>query len=201
MPVLTQKITKEITWDGLAFCCENGQARQYLSIGDTVSAALKNGEGFRIAVAGINIYKDNEVVFAFTDILSKEARMNIGHTNGGGYEASAMAEYLDTEIFSLLPDGLQAAIKARRGHKLWLFSRREVFGNAGEYICPMDDVHIPYYQNAHNRIKTRNNSPDWWWLGSPYAAGTADFCVVSSTGNSACRCAAYFDGVAPGFCI
>ena len=201
MATLTQTVTKEISWDNIAFMCESGQAKDILSVGDFVSITLKNGEAVRLAVAGINTYKENEVIFAFKDILSKEAPMNDSYTNEGGYEASKMARYLDQDIFNLLPDDLQAVIKERRGHKLWLFSRREVFGEDGYYICPEDDVHIPYYQNANNRVKTRNGDTDWWWLASPNAGNTTDFCRVDDSGYSNARGASHSFGVAPGFCV
>lgn len=201
MTTLTQTVTKEIIWKDIAAFCESGKAADLLSVGDIISVVLKNGEKMRIAVAGINIYKENEVLFAFKDILSKEAPMNEDWTNEGGYEASQMAKYLDTEIFDLLPDDLQEVIKERRGHKLWLFSRREVFGEDGRYICSEDDVHIPYYQDSKNRIKLRNGEPDWWWLASPNAAYATLFCGVSGSGISGGSGASVSLGVAPGFCI
>lgn len=201
MTTLTQTVTKEITWKAIASFCESGKAADLLAVGDIISIVLKNDKKMRIAVAGINTYKPNEVVFTFKDIFSEEAPMNKDNTNKGGYDASDMAKYLDKEIFALLPDDLQAVIKERRGHKLWLFSRREVFGEAGWYICPKDDVYIPYYQNAENRIKLRNGEPDWWWLASPYEANTADFCYVGGCGDSGPWGASYSNGVVPGFCI
>lgn len=201
MTTLTQTVTKEITWKDIAAFCESGKAADLLSVGDIISITLKNDEKMRIAVAGINTYKENEVLFAFKDILSKEAPMNEEWTNEGGYEASDMAKYLDTEIFDLLPDDLQAVIKERCGHKLWLFSRQEVFGEDGRYICPDDDVHIPYYQDSENRIKLRDGEPDWWWLASPSAAFTTGFCLVLYSGSSTYRGASYSFCVAPGFCV
>lgn len=201
MTTLTQTVTKEITWKDIAAFCESGKAADLLSVGDIISITLKNDEKMRIAVAGINTYKENEVLFAFKDILSKEAPMNEEWTNEGGYEASDMAKYLDTEIFDLLPDDLQAVIKERCGHKLWLFSRQEVFGEDGRYICPDDDVHIPYYQDSENRIKLRDGEPDWWWLASPNAANTTYFCSVDGNGYSLSYGASDSLGVAPGFCV
>lgn len=201
MTTLTQTVTKETTWKDIAAFCESGKAADLLSVGDIISIVLKNGEKMRIAVAGINTYKENEVLFAFKDILSEEAPMNEDWTNEGGYEASQMAKYLDTEIFNLLPDDLQEVIKERRGHKLWLFSRREVFGEDGRYICPEDDVHIPYYQDSENRIKLRDGDPDWWWLASPLAAITTYFCRVNDCGDSLGDRASISCGVAPGFCV
>jgi hypothetical protein len=201
MTTLTQSITKEITWDHIAEVCRNGEAKEFFNVGDVISITLKNNEKMRIAVAGIETYAENEVIFAFKDILAKEQPMNKECTNKGGYDGSDMATYLDTEIFDLLPDDLQEVIKERRGHKLWLFSRREVFGEDGNYICPEDDVQLPYYKDIENRVKTRQGDTDWWWLASPSAARTADFAFVGSYGNARSNYASYSIGVAPGFCI
>lgn len=62
MATLTQTVTKEITWRAIASFCESGKAADLLSVGDIVSTVLKNNKKIRIAVAGINIYKPNEVV-------------------------------------------------------------------------------------------------------------------------------------------
>lgn len=134
MATLTQTVTKELTWKAIASFCESGKAADLLAVGDVISITLKNDEKIRIVVAGINTYKPNEVVFTFKDILSKEAPMNKENTKAGGYDASDMAKYLDTEVFALLPDDLQKVIKERRGHKLWLHSRWEIFGSDGYCI-------------------------------------------------------------------
>lgn len=202
MTTLTQSVTKEITWGAIADSIRGVSASPIqLNVGDIIAVTLKDGTPMKIAVAGIDTYHENEVIFAFKDIMPEEKPMNELCTNVGGYESSDMAKYLDTELFELLPDDLQAVIKARRGHKLWLFSRKEVFGENGRYECPEDDVHIPYYQNAENRVKTRNGDTDWWWLASPSSAHTTHFCLVAHRGHSSCLDASLALGVAPGFCI
>lgn len=203
MTTLTKTVTKEITWAEIAETIKVGKAPELLTEGDVISIMLKNGEPMRIAVAGISTYHENEVIFAFKDILSKEAPMNEDWTNRGGYEASAMAKYLDTEIFDLLPDDLQAVIKERRGHKLWLFSAREVCGEEDDeyFDSPADDVQLPYYKDMENRVKLRNGETDWWWLASPSSAYTTDFALVGSYGYSYSYGASNSLGVAPGFCI
>ncbi len=197
---ITHVVTEQTTWKKIAEAIRSGNAKESFNVGDTITVDLKDGVTMRIAVAGINTYAEGEVVFAFKDILPEEHYMNEHCTNEGGYEASDMATYLDTEIFDLLPDDLQEVIKERRGHKLWLFSRREVFGADGRYICPDEDVHLPYYKEAENRVKLRNGETDWWWLASPSAALTTTFAFVSSSGNSSNDADSSF-GVAPGFCI
>lgn len=201
MTTITKTTTSPITWADIKQAIMEGTVHELLSVGDLISVTLKDGTPMRIAVAGIGTYNNNEVIFAFKDIMPEEKPMNCCRTNTDDYDASDMAKYLDTELFELLPDDLQEVIKERRGHKLWLFSRKEVFGENGQYECPKDDVHIPYYQEAANRVKTRNGDTDWWWLASPSSAYTACFCHVSSNGYSHNYYASGALGVAPGFCI
>lgn len=198
---ITHVVTEQTTWKKIVEAIRSGNAKESFNVGDIITIDLKDGVTMRIAVAGINTYAENEVVFAFKDILPEERYMNEHCTNKGGYEASDMAAYLDTEIFALLPDDLQEVIKERRGHKLWLFSRREVFGKDGRYICPDEDVHLPYYKEVENRVKLCNGKPNWWWLASPYAATTTFFALVSDYSLSSNDNADESNGVAPGFCI
>lgn len=198
---ITHVVTEQTTWKKIAEAIRSGNAKESFNVGDIITVDLKDGVTMRIAVAGINTYVENEVVFAFKDILPEEHYMNEHYTNEGGYEASDMAAYLDTDIFALLPDDLQEVIKERRGHKLWLFSRREVFGEDGRYICPDEDVHLPYYKETENRVKLRNGESDWWWLASPSAPNTTYFANVSGNGHSYLSYAGNSSGVAPGFCI
>jgi hypothetical protein len=198
-------MAKETIWTEIADACEKGEAREVLCVGDIISVTLKNGEKVRIAVAGIGTYKENEVVFTFKDILTKEHSMNVTDTNKGGYAESDMATYLDTEIFDLLPDDLQKVIKERRGHKLWLLSYREVFGESGAYAkkynSPEDDVQLPYYKDIENREKERNGEHDNWWLASSYGRYRTNFGYVTSRGLADSYCASIPCGVAPNFCI
>lgn len=192
----------ETSWGEIVYSIRGkSKAPIKLEVGDIISMILKDGTPIRIAVAGINTYNENEVVFAFKDILPAEMPMNKENTNEGGYDASGMARHLDQDIFQLLPDDLQAIIKERRGHKLWLFSIREVFGEDLRYDCPADDVHLPYYRDGANRVKTRNGKPDWWWISTTSNADSTNFCVVNGHGNFGHWNASIFNGVAPGFCI
>lgn len=202
MVTITHTVTEQTSWHKIAEAIRGGNAESTFSVGDIISIVLDNGENMRITVAGVNTYAENEVVFAFKDILSEEHYMNERYTNEGGYEASDMAEYLDTEIFNLLPSDLQGVIKERRGHKLWLFSRCEVFGkDRRRYICPEEDVQLPYYKDAENRVKLRKGISGTWWLSSFSGDNATDFSCVYSYGNSVSTSANYSRGVSPGFCI
>ena len=204
MTTITKSITNPITWNEIKEAIAAGKAKELLAVGDYISVMLKDGTHMRIAVAGIDHYNENEVIFAFKDIMPNEKPMNAEYTNRGGYEASDMRTYLNEELFALLPDDLQEVIKERRGDKLWLFSRREVFGEDSmdyRYKSPEDDKQLPYYEDMANRVKLRNGDTDWWWLASPNSASTTSFCYVDYGGNSDSHFASNSRGVAPGFCI
>ncbi len=204
MTTITKSITNPITWNEIKEAIAAGKAKELLAVGDYIRVMLKDGTPMRIAVAGIDHYNENEVIFAFKDIMPNEKPMNAEYANRGGYEASDMRTYLNEELFALLPDDLQEVIKERRGDKLWLFSRREVFGEDSmdyRYKSPEDDKQLPYYEDMANRVKLRNGDTDWWWLASPSSANTTDFCLVSPSGDSGNNYASISFGVAPGFCI
>ena len=204
MTTITKSITNPITWNEIKEAIAAGKAKELLAVGDYISVMLKDGTHMRIAVAGIDHYNENEVIFAFKDIMPNEKPMNAEYTNRGGYEASDMRTYLNEELFALLPDDLQEVIKERRGDKLWLFSRREVFGEDSmdyRYKSPEDDKQLPYYEDMANRVKLRNGDTDWWWLASPNSANTTNFCCVNLNGLSSHHYASDSSGVAPGFCI
>lgn len=204
MTTITKSITNPITWNEIKEAIAAGKAKELLAVGDYISVMLKDGTPMRIAVAGIDHYNENEVIFAFKDIMPNEKPMNAEYANRGGYEASDMRTYLNEELFALLPDDLQEVIKERRGDKLWLFSRREVFGEDSmdyRYKSPEDDKQLPYYEDMANRVKLRNGDTDWWWLASPSVAYATSFCHVDDYGNSYSDGASSSYGVAPGFCI
>lgn len=204
MTTITKSITNPIAWNEIKEAIIAGKAKALLAVGDIISVTLKDGTPMRIAVAGIDHYNENEVIFAFKDIMPNEKPMTAECTNRGGYEVSDMRTYLNEELFTLLPDDLQEVIKERRGDKLWLFSRREVFGEDSmdyRYKSPEDDKQLPYYEDMANRVKLRNGDTDWWWLASPSSAIAANFCDVDNYGDSSNDSASVSIGVAPGFCI
>lgn len=204
MTTITKSITNPITWNEIKEAITAGKAKALLAVGDIISVTLKDGTPMRIAVAGIDHYNENEVIFAFKDIMPNEKPMNAKGTNRGGYEASDMRTYLNEELFALLPDDLQDVIKERRSDKLWLFSRREVFGEDYadyRYKSPEDDKQLPYYKDTASRVKLRNGDTDWWWLASPSSANATYFCSVYCDGDSSNYPASSSFGVAPGFCI
>lgn len=222
MAILVHTVTADFTWKQIESFCKSKDAASFLSVGDIITIKLKNDIQAEIAVAGIHTYSDSEVVFTFKDILPFTYYMNKEDTNKGGYDASEMAQFLDTEVFALLPDDLQDVIKKRCGHKLWLHPGFEVFGPGPSDVFSAEAVnteHLPYYQNMRNRIKRKNGDITCWWLasadkysGPPVGISESWICgprndtlcfhVASPYSNAVWTFkASKFFGISPGFCI
>jgi hypothetical protein len=137
--------------------------------------------------------------------------MNEDCTNEGGWSNSAMREYLNVDIYNLLPDDLKDIIKERKisqiqdGEeytsidKLWLLSRTEVFG--GDYDTDSNDVHFPLFCDERSRVKQVDSETYWYWLRSPIASSSTSFCIVYNGGGANNSGASYSGGVAFGFLI
>lgn len=183
----------------------------YLSVGDCITDKLKDGREFTVEVVALSPYDPNTAAFVFKDCIC-DYRMNDNATNDGGWRDSKMREWLSTELFELLPDELQNAIKPRtirqkqNGEiissvdRLWLPSHTEVFG--GEMESDVDDVQFEWFKNRKNRIKLdADGSPAYWWERSPSYFCSNYFCRVDAGGSASSYRACYSYGVAPAFII
>lgn len=199
MTTITKKVTKPISWDEIKLTISKGRTTELLSVGDIISIKLKDNTPIQITVAGINIYNDREVVFAFKDALGPRPMEKDSAT--ANYVYSDMRRYLNTELFSLLPDELQHVIKERRGDKLWLFSHIEVFGKREKLehlTCHEEDKQMPYFTKKNNREKSDNIYS--WWLSSNYVGRYFAF-INNETGICHIDEPAKEKHVAPGFVI
>lgn len=181
------------------------------SVGDRISCVLKNGQAVEFTVAAINPYAKNEVAFVMEDLLDGEYSMNEHNTNKGGWSKCDLRTTLNTEIFELLPDELQAVIKPRtiaqniHGNvlkstdKLWIPSRKELFGVDND--VDVDDIHFPLFTTPKSRVKNRKGEWEWYWLRSPLSSSSAYFCLVYTNGSSVSHVANYSNGVAFGFLL
>ncbi len=180
-----------------------------LKVGDEIECTLKNGKKATFCVAHLNPDGDGRVAFVVKDCIGKH-RMNPTSTNEGGWQATEMREYLNNEIWDLLPDDLKAVIKPRLlktkstdldcRDNLWLLSRMEVFGDqgGGELV----DVHFPLFATERDRVKNDEDGETCsWWLGSPYTSNSGYFWLVYTNGSGGNGIAYGSIGVAFGFLI
>jgi hypothetical protein len=197
------------------------------------------GKTLRLIVVGINSFHsgkgndeqytitDNDntphVVFQFQNIPVK--RQN--NTNGGGYAASEMREYLvevDDKGGNFLAglkaagvpedvlwapvryvsSGTNGAGAAQLTDKLWLPTEREMFQgskNSANGETAANQAWLEYYIDGSKRQKYFDGEFMSYWLGSAFSVGPTWLCIVDSSGNTDTNSAIGVSGVAPAFCV
>jgi len=163
--------------------------------------------------------------FGMLGIMNANHRMNASNTNVGGWKSCEMRTWLNSTILSALPVYWQSMIKSvdvissigntsaltdTTSDKLFLFSYAEVGFSANEvpYKNEVDadaeQKTFALFTSNTSRIKKTYNgegSASSWWLRSPLASSSSNFCFVDNFGGSASNAASNSYGVAFGFCI
>ena len=194
----------------------------YFSVGDTKPVTLTTGETIELQIAGFNhdTFSDGvtaPVTFVMKDCLNTKAQMNSSNTNEGGYPASAMKTYVETNIYDKLPSDLKtlvAPVKKKwyttynevnslteANYNVWLLSEAEVFDSVTQAIGNGEGTKYPIFTDNTSRIKKVNGTADWWWLGSCARSGGYSFVRVYSGGGVSDGYAGGSGGVAAGVCI
>lgn len=206
---IVRSYSSKSEWGRLSKCLADDH--NYLSVGDCITDKLKDGREFTVEVVALSPYDPNTVAFVFKDCVC-DYHMNDNATNDGGWRDSKMREWLSTELFELLPDELQNAIKPRTIRQkqngdiissvdwIWLPSHTEVFGE--EIESDVDDVQFEWFKNYRSRVKldTEGKSAPWWERSPDYNNYTA-FCTVYANGFAYNSYAHSSSGVAPAFII
>ena len=205
---LVTRAHSSTTWAQVGEWSDRHEASKHFEIGDEISDTLKNGEEVVFVVVGKDVYQPGDVIFSLKDCLKDTHDMNTEWTNAGGWTASGMRQYLNTEVVELLPDDLRAIIKPRALQggfdSLWLFSEMEIFGDEDWTEKDADrGVQMPYFKRKGSRVKgLGKDGPAYaWWERSPCASTSDYFCIVNSDGNAVYNSANYSYGVAFGFCV
>jgi hypothetical protein len=144
---------------------------------------------------------DDKVIFNFEDVLFYGA-MSDENTNKGGFAKTALCKYLNENFINVFTGVDDCLIKNKDGNKISLPTEFEVFG-ARTKSCNWTEAaqQLDFFKDVKNRIRPKDNDTEWWWLSSPYASSTANFCGVSGSGSAYYSCASSTCGVAPCFCI
>ncbi len=194
----------------------------YFSIGDTKPVTLTTGETIELQIAGFNhdTFSDGvtaPVTFVMKDCLNTKAQMNSTVINAGGYPASAMKTYVETNIYDKLPSDLKTLVAPVKkkwyttyndansltegNYNVWLLSEAEVFDSVTKTIGSGEGTKYPIFTDNASRIKKVNGTNDIWWLGSCYKGNSYGFVDVYSGGSVYNDQASYSCGVAVGLCI
>lgn len=206
---IVRSYSSKSEWGKMSKCLANDP--DYLSVGDCITDKLKDGREFTVEVVALSPYDPNTVAFVFKDCIC-DYRMNDNVTNDGGWRDSKMREWLSTELFEILPDELQNAIKPRTIRQkqngdiissvdwIWLPSHTEVFGE--EIESDVDDVQFEWFKNCRNRVKLDTDGTSaFWWERSPRYDYSGNFYIVYASGSAHYGRAHLSYGVAPAFII
>lgn len=194
---------------------------KHWNIGDTKDVALTTGETIQLQIAGFNhdTFSDGvtaPITLIMKDCLNTKAQMNSSNTNAGGYPASAMKTYVETNIYDKLPADLKALVAPVKkkwyttyndtnsltegNYNVWLLSEMEVFGTNTYTIGTGEGSKYPIFTDNASRIKKVNETADIWWLGSCYRDYSDSFVRVISNGSVRYNTANFSFGVAVGLC-
>lgn len=209
--LIKTKAKFETSWDSIKNAVDGGGVTALLHSGDEIPVTLKNGEN---VIFVVTYDKNGKLYFVLRDCLAGEHRMNNKNTNKGGWAATEMRTYLNSTIFALLPDDLQAVIAPTKiaqiikGERvecednLFLISKTQAFGKGSWTEYEPDDTHLEIFKTDRSRVKECGNKGTWfWWLRSPYSSASTGFCYVHAHGGSTNTGANTRSGVAFGFCI
>ena len=166
------------------------------------------------------------VVFGMLGLMNATYQMNSSNTNSGGWASSKMRTYLNETVFPALPQQWRAMIKtvevmssiggtsadiSTSEDNLFLFSQAEVGFNVSEVPYKneiaegAENATFALFTDNASRIKKTYNgegSASAWWLRSPVASSSSNFCNVSNGGYGNNNLYAHISyGVAFGFCI
>lgn len=215
MATMTRKVTSEVSWKEIQELVDQGKATNFHA-GDEVRQVLKDGSVMDFAVAAVNHYQDDEVIFVMKDCIGEDLPINEEDTNAGGWPKSYLREKANTDILAVLPDELVEVIAPRkivqvvRGErfecedKLLAPSEVEYSGEARCGVEEEGDKQFEFYKDARNRISLdADGDPCWKWERSPYRHYSYYFVGVGASGypNGYGYWASYRLGVALGFCI
>ena len=196
------------SWAKLKEYASAGKLGAILQGGDTINITLKNGEDVALVVG-----KDENgtVYFICENCLHDPHEMNKVDSSTGGWSKTEMRRYLNEDVFALLPDDLQAAIKPTKivqvvdrervevEDNLFCLSVTQVHGRGYWSGFEPEDFQIDIFSKVENRLKTRKDKGEAWWLRSADCSG--EFRWVTAYGGGRSDLASHSHGVVFGFTI
>lgn len=214
------------TWAEIKAAVQEGisglDLSEYWAVGDTKSVTLTTNEVIELQIAGFNhdTYSDGvtaPVTLVMKDCLNTTAPMNSSNTNNGGYPASAMKTWVESNIYDKLPSDLKAIVApvkkkcyttyndasslSEANYNVWLLAEAEVFDSVSSTVGNGEGTKYPIFTDTASRVKKLNGSTEYWWLRSARYSVSVSFVDVDSNGMVDYRNASYSFGVAVGLCV
>ena len=227
----------EDSWDTIVSAVQAGSTENY-HVGDTKEVDMGTFGTHTIRVANTSTPAECSTagfsqtacgfVLEFADSITTR-KMNSSGTNVGGWPASEMRTYVNSDIYNALPSELKNGIidtTVVSGHgssdsanftstdKLYLLSTKEVWGKEGTSNVVTADTaeaetrQLDYYKaqgvttsNYSGAKKQYNGSNIGWWLRAAYSSNGTGFYNVYTSGAWSYINAYGSSGVAPAFRI
>ena len=231
----------EDSWETISAIVKAGKAEETYNVGDTKEVTLTGDWAGTYTVRIANNSTPEECstegfsqtacgfVVEFADIITKHV-MNSTTTNSGGWTASEMYSFVNTDIYNVLPNDLQNVIietYSVSGHgnqsgatnftstdKLYLLSTKELWGKDGTSntinydSAEAETRQLDYYKNNgvttsnySGAVKTYQGSAWFWWLRAANSNNSTHFYNVKPSGHWNNPIADNTLGVAPAFRI
>ena len=226
------------SWSTIVTAVQNGNTSNY-NVGDTKTVDMGSLGTHTLRIANKTTPAECSTtgfsqtacgfVLEFADIITTHV-MNSSQTNVGGWPASEMRTYVNSDIYNALPSELKNGIintTVVSGHgstsgetnftstdKMYLLSTKEVWGKEGTTNVIDNDTaevetrQLDYYSsqnvttsNYSGAIKQRNGSNYYWWLRSANSSNSNSFYIVTYFGGWHGSNSDYTNGVSPAFRI
>ena len=224
----------EDSWATIATLVQEGEIGNY-NVGDTKTIDMGTYGTHTLRVANTSTPSECSTegfsqtacgfVLEFADIITEHA-MNDTDTNVGGWPASSMRTFVNTDIYNAIPSEIKNTIidtVTVSGHgstsgetnftstdKLYLLSPKEIYTDWSNSSDTAKDLTrtLDYYTNIDvttsnykGAIKKNGTSTDFWWLRTASFNDNSSFLPVSFMGNSDSINADLTNGLAPAFRI
>lgn len=172
---------------------------KHYEVGDVLDFQQEGKEHIKVLL--VDRHANGMFVGFSVDCLSKLRPMNEEDSNCGGYDASDLCKYLNSnEFMNILPDRLRNRVEAVR-----IPFVEEMFGSDDDY----EDINVTVKQlelmkARRNRIAFQgcdSNNWCWYWLMNKRKDSAAFFAFVGSLGDALYDYASYANGVRPVFLL
>ncbi len=221
------------SWTTIATNVRNGNISNY-NLGDTKEVVLEGLGKHNVRIANTSTPSECSTeefsqtacgfVLEFEDIITNRD-MNSTKTNDGGWPASAMYTYVNTDLYNILPTDLKNVIidtTVVSGHgssndnnltsidKLYLLAPSEIYSDWSSnsiYDSATNTTRqLDFYfkKNVSISLNTQSASKynDYWWLRTAHSKNNINFFRVNNNGGPWYNCSSTeLNGVSPAFRI
>ena len=207
------------TWGQIMEACHSGEVPDTWVAGDSKTMTI-DGADYQFDIVGKNhdTYTAGGIApltFGMHDCYGTEYPMNDTDTNSTGWDNSKMRTKTLPAILAKMPENIQNGIRAvskltatsgnsskikTASDKLFTFSEMEVYGSTTNSYRG-EGKQYDYYKAGNSKVKKVSGTASVWWLRSPIAAASNNFCIVNTKGLGSNNIASASNGVCFGFCF